>query len=176
MSGADDWLERLRGGAQQTIAGNALTSALIAAGKAIDPARRWWNLPAKYAAADRIKNEVLQKYPGWNNAGDALRHAELSRRMADEIGPVTSAVAGLAHELENTIPAPSSDRLKGAPPWGRDHIQSNWHGQRRPEWDMDLHNNAAGIRAALLGRPVDPASLQTRPNYGGLPPQPYEWP
>jgi hypothetical protein len=129
------------------------------------PAQQWWNLPAKYRAAQRIKHEMLRDFPGHDDQGDALRHAELSRRLAVEIDPVTSALAGFMHEIDNSIPRPAEPRPGS-------HADENWWGQRWPERNMDIHNNTEGIRAALEGRPVDPANLQVRPV---TPPQPL-WP
>ncbi|MDB5476494.1 MAG: hypothetical protein JWP49_2005 [Phenylobacterium sp.] len=121
----------------------------------------WWNLPAKYDAAAQIKDEVLRDYPGWNDAGDARRHAELSRRLDSEIDPLTAMAAGYAHEIENTIPG-SWQRF--APPALREHARQNWHGQPPSEAMMDLRNNVEGRRAAEQGRSVDPRGLQVSPD------------
>lgn len=182
MGAFDTWLNGLRDQAQRMIGANAVvlgnpygTASAAPSGDSAPktPAQEFWNLPAKYAAAKRIKGEVLAAYPGWNNAGDAARHAELSRRMATEIDPVTAAAAGLAHELDNTIPAIPDALIHLVPGPLRRHAEENWHGQRRPEWDMDMHNNAEGIWAALNRRPVDPRNLQTSPAGPQPGPEPY---
>lgn len=141
--------------------GDEMLNGITARGQA--PAKQWWNVPAKYHAAKTIKDEMLSRFPGWNNAGDAQRHAELSRRMAVEIDPITAAAAGYAHELDNSIPSQASRLI---PPWLpqlHEHARQNWRGQGAPEMKMDLRNNAEGRRAARSGRPVNPANLQTAP-------------
>ncbi|MEO8113915.1 MAG: hypothetical protein ABI655_06015 [Phenylobacterium sp.] len=169
MESYDEAMDRLRAGAQQLIGRNALALAQHGAGPQSGPAnppeKQWWNIPAKLHAAERIKADVLRDYPGWNDAGDAARHAELSRRMASEIDPAFSHLAGVAHEVENTIP---SSWVKFAPPFLQDHAKQNWHSQDRAERLMDDRNNAEGRAAAREHRPVDPARLQTSPN-GPLP-------
>jgi hypothetical protein len=109
----------------------------------------------------------MLRVPGHNNAGDAFRHAELSRRLADEIDPLTSYVAGVTHEIDNSIPAswvpsapdPASRLAPMLEPLHR-HAMQNWHGQGLPETMMDLRNNAEGRRAASEGRVVDVHRLQ----------------
>ena len=145
--------------------------AMMARAPRLSPAHEFWNFPAKIAAAERIKSDVLRDYPGWNNAGDAMRHAELSRRMATEIDPLFSRVAGAAHEIENTIP---SGWVRFAPGFMKEHARENWHGQGTPERLMDERNNAEGRLAAREHRPVDPTHLQTSPD-GPVPPgAPYQ--
>jgi hypothetical protein len=120
----------------------------------------WWNLPAKVDAAREVFESGKRMIPGWNDAGDAMRHAEASRRLSEAAGPIFTSVVGVGHELVDSIPT----YLGG-------------HGQPRPERDMDLHNNAEGIQAAKEGRPVDPANLQLAPIYpDGRPPDPYGGP
>lgn len=114
-------------------------------------------LEAKIRAAERIKAEMLRDFRGHNDAGDALRHAELSRRLASQIDPGTAYLAGVAHEIENSLPV-SWQRF--APARLREHAAENWHGQDPAEARMDLNNNAEGRRAAWEGRPVDPNRLQ----------------
>ena len=145
------------------VVGLTMAAHGIAPGPASDPEKQWWNLPAKYKAAERIKGEMLRDYPGRNDAGDAARHAELSRRMTAEIDPMTASVAGWAHEAENLLP-PLPPRVTRQLPEGlRAHIEDNWHAEGWPELRMDLHNNAVGVDAGLHGRPIDPRKLQTRP-------------
>ena len=135
------------------------------------PEKQWWNLPAKYEAARRIKDETLRQYPGWNNPGDATRHAELSRRKASEIDPVTAYVASATHELDNSFPA---DWARFAPGFLKAHARENWHGQPAAERLMDERNNAEGRRAAREHRSVAPRRLQTGPD-GPVPPgAPYQ--
>jgi hypothetical protein len=158
MSGFDTWLGGLRRRALQTIGDNAVV--LGQSGIQTDPAKQWWNIPAKYAAARQIEKEERAKFTDHHNdAGDAMRHAEWAQRTAAAAGPIFTTVAGFGHELENTLPTG----------WAPDA-----HGQHAPERNMDLHNNAEGIRAAVEGRPIGPASLQLGPVYpDGRPPDPY---
>jgi hypothetical protein len=175
MASYEEVMDGLRAKVQQVIGQNAVALAQHGGGPQIKPRvppeKQWWNLPAKYHAAERIKAEVLRDYPGWNNAGDAARHAELSRRMASEIDPLTSYVAGVAHEIDNTIPG---SWARFAPGFMKAHAEENWHGQDKAERDMDLRNNAEGRRAAAEHRPVDPARLQDSPNGPPAPGAPYQ--
>jgi hypothetical protein len=105
----------------------------------------WWDpkdfLPG-YSRAKEISEEEKARHRGWNNAEDAARHAEWSRRVSKEIGPFWAWAYGLGHEYED---------------W-RDHDQP---------WDealMDLHNNKEGRAAAREGRPIRPRSLRTNRN------------
>ena len=111
----------------------------------LPPARQWWNLQAKIDLGTRIGDEERMIYIGHqNDPEDALRHAEWSRRMAEDIGPIFSGVAGLGHEIQNTL---------------------GWGAPRQPlnEAIMDMHNNAEGIRSSREKRPINPRQLQTRP-------------
>ncbi|HET6974814.1 MAG TPA: RHS repeat-associated core domain-containing protein [Pyrinomonadaceae bacterium] len=105
----------------------------------------WWDprtyLP-DYDRAGQIANEELINHPGHNDAGDAMRHAEWSRRMRCEIGPFTAWSSGVGHEIDNLF--------EGAP---------------LEEIIMDLHNNAEGRRAGGQSRPVDPNNLQNSPDF-----------
>jgi hypothetical protein len=104
-------------------------------------ARRWWDLPAKYEVANAIADEEMARHVGHHNDhGDALRHAEWSRRMADEVGPTFSMAAGIAHEIEGAS-----------------------RGQPLSEAVMDLNNNIEGVTAANQNRRIDQANLQDRP-------------
>lgn len=106
-----------------------------------------WDIGGKFKAARRIADEELARHAGHHNdQGDADRHAQWSRRMADETGPVFSTVVGFGHELEGSAP-----RWLG----GR--------GQPLSEATMDLINNAQGVRASQQGRSIDPSQLQDRP-------------
>ena len=103
----------------------------------------WWDVPANLNRAIEIGNEELRKRGkgNHNNSGDAMRHAEWSRRMAEEIGPVTSWIAGTANEAKGLL-----------------------HGQPWGEAMMDLHNNAEGRAAAKEKRPVDKSRLKNTPH------------
>ncbi|WP_395671648.1 hypothetical protein [Phenylobacterium sp.] len=132
--------------------------------------KQWWNLPAKYEAAKRIK-AGMRGFAGHNDAGDAMRHAELSRRLAAEIDPLTAYLAGVSHEIDNSVPVWAQ---RYAPPFLREHARENWHGQAPSEGLMDLRNNAEGRWAARDGRPVDARRLQASPG-GQIPDEaPYQ--
>jgi hypothetical protein len=103
----------------------------------VDPS--CWELD--FDKANEIADEMLNKYPGHNDLGDAMRHAEWSKRMSEEINPATSYLAGLGHEIDNL--------RKGG----------SWNETR-----MDLHNNREGRRAAKEGREINPDNLVTSPN------------
>ena len=109
------------------------------------PEKQWWNLPAKIEAGRRIASEEARPRHH-NDHEDGMRHAIWSRRMAAEIGPVFSAVAGVEHEIENTLPTWAGG--DGLPP---------------SEAAMDLVNNFEGLTAWAGDRPVDPARIRDRP-------------
>lgn len=121
--------------------------ALVAAPRK-QPQQQWWNIPAKIERGRQIAQEELQRSrrlagPGGdphNDDLDAARHARWSARMASEIGPAFSTVAGLEHEIEGTL-----------------------RGQPLSEALMDMHNNGVGVRAGQRGRPIDPSTLQVTP-------------
>lgn len=101
----------------------------------------WWDIPANYKRAREIAREEYNKRPNdHNNAGDAMRHAEWSRRMTQEINNSTSFCAGVGHEIEG---------LLGGSPLG--------------ETFMDLHNNYQGRKAGRGNKAVDPKDLVTSP-------------
>jgi hypothetical protein len=143
-------MDAIRSQARQAIAANAAAlDRTFGAGQPLgERAKRWWDLPAKLELGHRIAREELAASvaaaeatgtrAAHNNAYDAMRHARWSERMAQEIGPSFAALAGLEHELENTL-----------------------QGQGRAEALMDLRNNAEGRRAAADHRPIDPRNLQT---------------
>lgn len=111
--------------------------------------QRWWNVPAKLVRAHQIAAEerersfrqARQRGEGrpHNDELDAMRHARWSQRMASEIDPVTAAMAGTAHEVDNWL-----------------------SGQPHEEELMDRRNNEEGRRAAIEGRPINPDRLQLR--------------
>lgn len=105
----------------------------------------WWDIPANIGKAIEIGGEEVKKRGAGNhnNEGDAMRHAEWSRRMSEEVGPGTSWVAGMANEVKG---------LLNGQPWG--------------EAMMDIKNNAEGRAAAREGRPVDRSKLQKKPKDG----------
>jgi hypothetical protein len=102
-------------------------------------AGQFWNLPAKFAAANQIYKEELHRVHGHNDAGDAMRHAEASRRLADAAGPVFTAAAGLGHELIDFLPS----------------FIPGGHSQPLSEGLMDMMNNSQGIDASVHGLPID---------------------
>ena len=106
----------------------------------------WWDLPASYDRAIKIRTDELAKRPtDHNNLGDALRHSEWSRRVTDEIGSGYAWTFGFGHEiLDNTI----------KPLWNG--------GSAQPfnELLMDLNSNHEGIKAALEDRPVSIDNLR----------------
>jgi uncharacterized protein RhaS with RHS repeats len=122
----------------------------------VDPyglaASDWWDVRAKYTKAHEIAGEELAKRGrgNHNNEGDAMRHAEWSRRMSEEIDPVSSWIAGTAHEIDN---------IADGHPWS--------------ESMMDLHNNAVGREAAAQDRAVDRRDLQKHPK-GSFQVNPYD--
>lgn len=104
-------------------------------------AKRWWDIPAKVAVGERIANEEKARHVGHHNdARDALRHAEWSRRMADEVGPVFSTVVGVEHELEGLM-----------------------RFQPLSESVMDMINNGEGVASSVARRPIDRSTLQEAP-------------
>jgi hypothetical protein len=110
-------------------------------------AGQFWNLSAKVAAANQIYQEELHRIHGHNNSGDAMRHAEASRRLADAAGPMFAGAAGLGHEFIDFLPS----------------LIHGGHSQPLSEGLMDLKNNSQGINASVHGLPIDPAQLQTKP-------------
>jgi hypothetical protein len=134
------------------------------------PAQQWWNLPAKVAAGKRIAKEEAGKFAGHHNdAGDAMRHAEWSQRMASEIDPAFSRLAGLYHEGDNLIASVIDNaraRLTGGNDLKPGEIVPSIP-QTVAESIMDLRNNDAGLRAAQQGVPIDPSRLTTPPTAAG---------
>jgi hypothetical protein len=112
----------------------------------------WWDIPANIRKAVKIGKEELDKRGAGNhnNEGDAMRHAEWSRRMSKGIGPVTSWTAGVVNEVKGA--------LQGHP-WS--------------EAMMDINNNSEGRTAAREKRPVDRNKLQKTPK-NGLQVNPYD--
>ncbi len=105
----------------------------------------WWDFSANLGRAKEIAKEELAKRGSGNhnNEGDAIRHAEWSRRMTEEIGPSTSWAVGLGHEVGGLV--------KGQP-WS--------------EAMMDIKNNAEGRAAARDHKPIDLNKLQKQPKDG----------
>lgn len=116
------------------------------------PAQQWWNLAAKYNAANRIFEEERHRSAAnahdaglrtaRNNRFDAIRHAVASERVVSEVDPMTAYVAGVGHELKGWL----------------------FDGQPFGEGIMDLRNNAEGRRAAAEHRAGDLRRLQTAPS------------
>lgn len=109
------------------------------------PEKQWWNLPAKIEAGRHIAREEARPRHH-NDHEDGMRHANWSRRMATEIGPVFSALAGVEHEIENTLPTWAGG--DGLPP---------------SEAAMDLVNNFEGLTAWASDRPVNPTRIRDSP-------------
>ncbi|MFA7345978.1 MAG: RHS repeat-associated core domain-containing protein, partial [Terrimicrobiaceae bacterium] len=101
----------------------------------------WWDIPAKIGRAQEIANDELAKHHGHNDCDDANRHAEWSKRMADELGGWFSDLVGTGHELEGL--------LNGAP---------------FDETVMDLNNNKEGRNSSREGRDINQNNLRTAPN------------
>ena len=101
----------------------------------------WWDIPAKIERAQEIANEELAKHHGHNDCDDANRHAEWSKRMADELGGWFSDLVGTGHELEGL--------LNGAP---------------FDETVMDLNNNKEGRNSSREQRDINQNNLRTTPN------------
>ncbi|MYF10819.1 MAG: hypothetical protein F4229_07540 [Gammaproteobacteria bacterium] len=87
--------------------------------------------------AKRIAQQERDKRGSHNDIGDAMRHAEWSRRMYEEINPITATVVGYGYEIEGFL----------------------FEGQPVEEMLMDLHNNAVGRDAASKGINVDRSKL-----------------
>ena len=49
------------------------------------------------------KEELMKRPNGHNDAEDAMRHAEWSRRMVQETNSFTAWVAGTGHEIDNLL-------------------------------------------------------------------------
>lgn len=143
-------MDELRERARARLVGN-LRALRDAAGFGPVPERQWWNVPAKVAAARTIYSQEKRSHPGASDAGDAMRHAEASRRVAEEVDPVTAELGGLAVEGAGLLRAASKFMLR--------HPAKGVFGDMM----MDLHNNAEGRAAAAAGRPVDANRLQNAP-------------
>lgn len=150
---SQDVLSRLRDAASATIARNLKHFGRYggdggpdarASDRSTVPA---WNIPAKLDAAHRIADDEKRLHVGHHNdLGDAERHAEWSKRMADDLGPGFSTAVGIAHEIQETPPSWLGGR-----------------GQPLSEMVMDLHNNAEGVRASRGGREINPEHLMDHP-------------
>jgi len=101
----------------------------------------WWDFPANYHRANEIAREMLLKHHGHNDCDDAMRHAEWSQRMAEELGTGYSWLFGVGHEVTGLL-----------------------QGQPAAEARMDLHNNAVGRNAA--GKSINSDNLQISPGTG----------
>ena len=73
-----------------------------------------WDIVVKFKAGRRIADEEKARHSGHHtDQGDADHHAELSRGMANETGPVFSTLVGWGHELPRGI-VQSAPRQKEA--------------------------------------------------------------
>ncbi|NDV23962.1 RHS repeat-associated core domain-containing protein [Desulfovibrio sp. JC022] len=99
-----------------------------------------------YDKAKEIAREELAKRGrgSHNNEGDAMRHAEWSRRMTEDLGPARAWAFGTAHEIDGLI--------NKNQPWN--------------EAMMDIHNNAVGRAAGKAKRAVNNNNLQKSPKQG----------
>ena len=123
-------------------------------------AGRWWDVPAKYNFAKEVYDEERTRWAGHSNdAGDAMRHAVASQRIADAAGPVFAEAAGLGHEIVNL----RRSLLEHGPGGPYDRSRNPTPGQTFDEMRMDLHNNDEGRRAAREHRPIEAQRLQTLP-------------
>lgn len=132
----------------------------------------------KVARGRQIAREALARHSGHHNdEGDAQRHAEWSKQMADELGAGFSGLAGVQHEIEGLRPrVRRGDEVWRFGPLRVPEVQID-PGQPLAEAMMDMRNNAEGIMASVQGRPINPSQLQTsparRPNGRGVTPTPY---
>ena len=103
-----------------------------------------------------------------NGPVDAWRHAEWSRRMAQEFGPVIAYMIGLGHEVVDNGGAYLAGNLPGNPSLGR-FIS---------EGLMDLRNNRLGVfHGATPVDPNDPRLYYGSGGVAGYPPASrYVWP
>jgi len=118
----------------------------------------------KVARGREIAGEALVRHNGrHNDEGDAMRHAEWSRQMADELGSGFSALAGLEHEVEGLVPR--IKRAGGDWELGPIRIPKVRVKTDQPvsEAIMDMRNNIEGITSSIQGRPIDRSRLQTSP-------------
>lgn len=158
-------LDEVRGAVSRVLVRNALMFDRVR-----DPADSPLNVPAKMAAAHRIEREERirsqREAPNGNphnDVYDARRHAEASRRLAVEAGPLSSTIGGAGHELVNLRDAWRGEAVPGLS--GAAGVKAIL-----PESSMDMHNNLVGVRAAVTGMPLDERRLQTRP---GIAPSSY---
>ena len=100
----------------------------------------WWDIPAKIGRAQEIANDEKAKHHGHNDCDDANRHAEWSKRMADELGGWFSDLVGTGHELEGLLNRAPFD-----------------------ETVMDLNNNKEGRNSSREGRNINQNNLRTAP-------------
>lgn len=158
--------------------------AVIGDGDLSRRAARPWDWTAKYQRAREIAlEEALAAGRAHNNLRDAQRHAQWSKRMADETGALFALGFGAAHELENLGDSLRKD-WKGRDPYDAGRVGPT-PAQTLDESVMDMRNNLEGIRASYSDRPIDQKRLQTRPQFapasilyrrprdrrGGLPPR-----
>jgi RHS repeat-associated protein len=102
----------------------------------------WWDLSSNYRRAKEIADEESSKHRGHNDCDDAMRHADWSKRMAEELGKGYANLFGTGHEIAGMMNINNHQPLN--------------------EMMMDLHNNAIGRNAA--GGTINPGSLQNSPS------------
>lgn len=64
-----------------------------------------WSLAVQHPidvwTARGTSKDALQNYPGWNNSGDAMRHAQWSADMAQKLGTKEAKEFSDAHEIDS---------------------------------------------------------------------------
>ena len=135
----------------------------LGAGPAGNPSRKWENFARRlpiaegFLRAEELYEEVkaeaweraLQEAGGdrakaerslHNGPGDAWRHAEWSRRVAEEVNPSTSFVAGVGHEVWDGLGNVGRTIFH---PLGLSEAPYPWDQQYRESWH-DLNSNRYG--------------------------------
>ena len=100
----------------------------------------WYNFSEIWERAQKIAHEESAAHTGVNDCDDAMRHAEWSKRMSEDLGWFYSFIFGAGHEYWNYI-------VDGSP----------WE-----ENLMDMYNNAYGINSS--GYNIDPSGLINSPD------------
>jgi hypothetical protein len=129
----------------------------------MSPAHAPRALGEKIYRGREIAAEVSERHGNHHNdEQDALRHAEWSKQMADELGPGFSTLAGLQHEIKDLIPRFRFEGRWRVGPFRGPHIRVATK-QPFAEGIMDMRNNAEGIAASVQDRPIDRSRLQVSP-------------
>ncbi len=112
----------------------------------------WWDLLGNHGRADHLAHVIMQERGGHNDFSDAMRHAEWSKRTAEQTNPFTAWYAGLGHELEGFWDNVIKEDMSA-----KDYLS---------EMAMDLHNNAEGRNAKHQKRDINKDNLVTNPDAG----------